>query len=108
LVFFLRRQEMVRQFAIVVCVVSMLSFATESALCDLDLKVDIGCPGQEGSGNLKAGWTAFDGTACSGSVGPVIPQSLWPFKGWWYVMAPVLASGHNGIISVGLRLRNAD
>jgi hypothetical protein len=78
------------------------------ASAEVDLKVDIGCPGQEVAGNLKAGWTAFDGTACSGSVGPVIPQSLWPFKGWWYVMASVLASGHNGIISVGLRLRNAD
>jgi hypothetical protein len=49
---------MVRQFAILTCAVSMLSFASGSVLADLDLKVDIGCPGQEATGNLKAGWTA--------------------------------------------------
>jgi hypothetical protein len=54
----------------------MLAFSAGSALAALDLKVDVGCPGQEGAGNLKAGWTAFDGTACSGAVGPVTVPNL--------------------------------
>jgi hypothetical protein len=46
------------------------------ASAEVDLKVDIGCPGQEAAGNLKAGWVAFDGTACSGAVGPVTVTNI--------------------------------
>ena len=37
----------------------------------VELKVDVGCPGQEAAGNLKEGWVAFNGTACEGAVDPV-------------------------------------
>ncbi|MHC4621559.1 MAG: hypothetical protein ACYTEQ_27775 [Planctomycetota bacterium] len=42
----------------------------------VEIKVDIGCPGQEAAGNLKEGWVAFDGTACSGAVGPVTVTNI--------------------------------
>jgi formylglycine-generating enzyme required for sulfatase activity len=57
-------------------VVFVLASASGSALAELDLKVDIGCPGQEAAGNLKAGWVAFDGTACSGAVSPVTVTNI--------------------------------
>jgi hypothetical protein len=59
-----------------VCLILVLASSAGSARGSLDLKVDVGCPAQEDSGNLKAGWTAFDGTACSGSVGPVTVANL--------------------------------
>jgi hypothetical protein len=67
---------MVRQPAMLVYLILVLASSTGIALGSLDLKVDVGCPGQEGAGNLKAGWTAFDGTACSGSVGPVTVTNI--------------------------------
>jgi len=41
----------------------------------VELKVDIGCAGQEAGGYLKEGWVAFDGTACAGAVpGVAVPN----------------------------------
>ena len=41
----------------------------------VELKVDIGCAGQQAGGYLKDGWVAFDGTACSGAVpGVAVPD----------------------------------
>jgi len=38
------------------------------AVSAVELKVDIGCAGQEAAGHLKEGWTALDGSACAGAV----------------------------------------
>ncbi len=49
-------------------IVSVVLVGLISGVSAMELKVDIGCPGQEAGGYLKEGWVAFDGTACTGAV----------------------------------------
>ena len=65
---------MCKKLVFLVSIVVLLGLAgTVSAV---ELKVDVGCPGQEAAGNLKAGWVAFNGTACSGATGPVTVTNI--------------------------------
>ena len=65
---------MCKKLMFLVSIVVLLGLAgTVSAV---ELKVDVGCPGQAGSGYLKPGWVEFNGTACSGAVGPVTVTNI--------------------------------
>jgi len=46
-------------------IVSVVLLGRISGVSAMELKVDIGCPGQEASGYLKEGWVAFNGTLCA-------------------------------------------
>ena len=49
-------------------IVSVVLLWQISGVSAMELKVDVGCLGQQASGYLKEGWVAFDGTACEGAV----------------------------------------
>jgi hypothetical protein len=56
----------------IISVISLLVFAGTPSGQAIDLKVDVGCPGSA----VKPGWTAFNGSACSGSTAPLTVSNL--------------------------------
>jgi len=66
---------MCKKLMFLVSIVVLLGLATVVS-AQVELKVDVGCPGQEAAGNLKAGWVEFNGTACAGAVGPVAVTNI--------------------------------